>query len=78
MDMVISTSNTTAHMAGALGKPAWVLLHRGISPHWYWGLEGETTPWYPTARLFRQAKPGDWRDPVERLAAALAGFDPRS
>src|SRR5690606_20853360 len=44
MDMVISSSNTTAHRAGALAQPAWLLLHKGISPHWYWGLEGETTP----------------------------------
>ncbi|HLT76789.1 MAG TPA: tetratricopeptide repeat-containing glycosyltransferase family protein [Ferrovibrio sp.] len=71
MDMVISTSNTTAHMAGALGRPTWVLLHKGISPHWYWGLEGETTPWYPTLRLLRQSQAADWRELAEKVAAEL-------
>ncbi len=73
MDFVVSTSNTTAHMAAALGKPTWVLLHKGISPHWYWGLAGETTPWYPTARLLRQQSAGDWRGLAERVAAELPG-----
>lgn len=71
MDLVIATSNTTAHMAAALGKPTWVLLHKGISPHWYWGLEGETTPWYPTARLWRQPAANDWRGLAESVAAEL-------
>lgn len=77
MDLVISTSNTTAHMAAALGKPTWVLLQRGISPHWYWGLGG-TTPWYPTARLMRQPVKGDWRTLAESVAAELKaqGFSP--
>ncbi|HEX6956804.1 MAG TPA: tetratricopeptide repeat protein [Ferrovibrio sp.] len=71
MDMVITTSNTTAHMAAALGKPTWVLLHKGISPHWYWGLTGETTPWYPTARLLRQRQASDWRGLAESVAEQL-------
>jgi len=71
MDMVITTSNTTAHMAGALGKPAWVLLHKGISPHWYWGRDGETTPWYPSLRLLRQSVDGDWHGLAERVAVDL-------
>lgn len=71
MDLVITTSNTTAHMAAALGKPTWVLLHKGISPHWYWGLEGETTPWYPTARLWRQPASNDWQGLAESVAAEL-------
>lgn len=71
MDLVISTSNTTAHMAAALGRPTWVLLHKGISPHWYWGLAGETTPWYPTMRLLRQAQAGDWRGLADRVAGEL-------
>lgn len=71
MDMVISTSNTTAHMAAALGKPTWVLLHKGISPHWYWGLEGAATPWYPTARLMRQENGADWRGLADKVAAEL-------
>lgn len=71
MDMVISTSNTTAHMAAALGKPTWLLLHKGISPHWYWTLDGSTTPWYPTARLWRQSVVNDWRGLAENVAAEL-------
>lgn len=71
MDLVITTSNTTAHMAGALGKPTWVLLHKGVSPHWYWGVDGETTPWYPTVRLLRQPAFGDWRGLAETVAAEL-------
>lgn len=71
MDVVVSTSNTTAHMAAALGKPTLILLHHGISPHWYWTRNGETTPWYPTARLLRQAKTGDWQSLAEKVAAEL-------
>ncbi|MEK9968971.1 MAG: tetratricopeptide repeat protein [Ferrovibrio sp.] len=71
MDVVVSTSNTTAHMAAALGKPTLVLLHHGISPHWYWTRNGDTTPWYPTARLLRQPKAGDWQSLAESVAAEL-------
>lgn len=74
MDAVVTTSNTTAHMAGALGKPTWVLLHNGISPHWYWGRDGETTPWYPTLTLLRQSVEGDWFSPALRAGAALRGL----
>jgi hypothetical protein len=71
MDMVVTTSNTTAHMAGALGKPTWLLLHKGYSPHWYWGRGDETTPWYPSLRLLRQAVDGDWFSPALRVASEL-------
>lgn len=71
MDIVVSTSNTTAHMAAALGKPTLILLHHGISPHWYWTRNGDTTPWYPTARLLRQPKTGDWGSLAENVAAEL-------
>jgi tetratricopeptide (TPR) repeat protein len=71
MDMVVSTSNTTAHMAAALGKPTFVLLHHGISPHWYWTRDGETTPWYPTTRLLRQPRAGDWHSLAETVATEL-------
>lgn len=71
MDAVISTSNTTAHMAAALGKPTLVLLHHGISPHWYWTRDNDTTPWYPTAKLLRQPKAGDWKSLAETVAAEL-------
>ena len=58
LDLVISTSNTTVHMAGALGKQVWTLLP--YIPDWRWMLEREDTPWYPSMRLFRQGETGDW------------------
>jgi hypothetical protein len=69
-DLVISVSNVSAHLSGALGKPTWLALHQ--VPYWPWGLEGERTPWYPTLRLFRQGSAGCWREPLERLREALA------
>lgn len=71
LDLVISTSNTTAHMAAALGKPTWVMLHKGLSPHWYWTRDGATTPWYPTARLWRQQAANDWTGLAGIIAAEL-------
>ncbi|NQU60830.1 MAG: tetratricopeptide repeat protein [Rhodospirillales bacterium] len=70
MDVVISISNTTAHMAGALGVPVWVLLN--TSPLSCWMLEGDDSPWYASARLVRQTDPDDWARVIERAAAELA------
>jgi len=70
LDLVITTDTCTAHLAGAMGKPVWILL-----PHladWRWMQETETTPWYPTARLFRQRVPGDWAEVVERVSEAAS------
>jgi tetratricopeptide (TPR) repeat protein len=72
LDLVITTDTCIAHLAGAMGKPVWILL-----PHlgdWRWMQERETTPWYPTARLLRQSEPGDWAGLVERAAGELEGF----
>jgi tetratricopeptide (TPR) repeat protein len=69
LDLVITTDTCIAHLAGAMAKPVWILL-----PHladWRWMQSIETTPWYPTARLFRQRSPGDWNQLVERVLAAL-------
>ncbi|HEX4123897.1 MAG TPA: tetratricopeptide repeat protein [Tepidisphaeraceae bacterium] len=69
IDLVISVDTAVAHLAGALGKPVWVLLP--FVPHWRWGMHGETTPWYPTMRLFRQTSGGDWVEVVRRVVVAL-------
>ena len=59
-DLVITVSNTTAHLAGALGVPVWVMVSSGSGKLWYWGGEANTSPWYPTMRLFRQRPNEDW------------------
>ncbi|MEG4043376.1 tetratricopeptide repeat protein [Microcoleus sp. Pol17_C1] len=69
LDLVISVDTAVAHLAGALGKPVWILL--AFSPDWRWLLEREDSPWYPTARLFRQHQRGDWEDVFDRVAEAL-------
>jgi ADP-heptose:LPS heptosyltransferase len=71
LDLVISTDTSVAHLAGALGRPAWVLLP--FAPDWRWLLEREDTPWYPTLRLFRQSAPGDWPAVIQRVHDALLG-----
>jgi len=70
LDLVISIDSAPAHLAGALGRPVWVLL-RKVSD-WRWRDDGDTTPWYPSMRLFRQADPFDFAGPVAAVKAALA------
>ncbi len=70
LDLVISSDTSVAHLAGALGKPVWILLHH--VPDWRWLLDRDDSPWYPTARLFRQTEFGDWNGVVERVAAELS------
>lgn len=69
LDLVITTDTCIAHLAGAMDKPVWILLPRLAD--WRWMQDAETTPWYPSARLFRQARPGDWPEVLERVIAAL-------
>jgi tetratricopeptide (TPR) repeat protein len=73
LDLVISCDTAVAHLAGALGKPVWLLLPH--VPDWRWLLERDDSPWYPTMRLFRQAKAGDWRSPIRKAVEALKRFD---
>jgi hypothetical protein len=72
LDLVISADTAAAHLAGALGRPLWLLLP--AVPDWRWMLHREDSPWYPTARLFRQRVAGDWAEVAERVAAALAAL----
>ncbi|VWB35148.1 TPR domain-containing protein [Burkholderia lata] len=70
LDLVIAVDTSVVHLAGALGRPVWVMLPR--VPDWRWLLERDDSPWYPSATLFRQGLPGDWPALVERVAQALA------
>jgi tetratricopeptide (TPR) repeat protein len=72
LDLVITTDTSIAHLAGAMAVPVWILL-----PHlsdWRWMQQTESTPWYPTARLFRQSAPGDWAGLIDRVINQLSEF----
>ncbi len=69
MDLVISVDTSIAHLVGALGKPVWILLP--FAPDWRWLLDREDSPWYPTARLFRQSRAGDWDSVIDRVKRDL-------
>ena len=72
LDLVITSDTVVPHLAGALGVPVWLALP--VSPDWRWLLHRQDSPWYPTMRLFRQDKPGDWDSVFERITAALEGL----
>jgi Tfp pilus assembly protein PilF len=73
LDLVITIDNSTAHLAGALGVPVWVLLP--FARDWRWLQVREDSPWYPTMRLFRQPRRGDWQSVIRNVRSALSAVD---
>jgi hypothetical protein len=71
-DLLISVDSAPVHLAGALGRPAWVMLP--FVPDWRWLLNRDDTPWYPSLRLFRQPARNDWASVCERLKAKLQNW----
>jgi hypothetical protein len=69
LDLIITVDTSIAHLAGALARPAWMLLP--FAPDWRWQLGRDDSPWYPTFRLFRQTTSGDWSDVIARMADAI-------
>lgn len=74
LDLVITVDTLAAHLAGALGKPAWLLLEH--TADWRWQTTRTDTPWYPTLRLFRQPTPGDWPGLIAQVRQALTEASP--
>jgi hypothetical protein len=76
LDLVVTIDTAVAHLAGALGKPVWVMLPH--SADWRWMTDETRSPWYPSMRLYRQRRSGDWGEVVSRIRADLAGFRPET
>ncbi|HVT88132.1 MAG TPA: tetratricopeptide repeat protein [Tepidisphaeraceae bacterium] len=70
LDLLITVDTAATHVAGAMGRPVWLLLP--LIPDWRWLLDRADSPWYPTMRIFRQAKVGDWSDVMDQIMQALA------
>lgn len=73
LDLVVSVDTAVAHLAGAMGKPCWVLIP-AVSTDWRWLRERADSPWYPSMRLYRQATPGDWSPEIARITTDVAAL----
>src|SRR5690606_28122631 len=69
LDLIITTDTAPAHLAGALGRPAWVILPK--SPDWRWLRDRSDSPWYPTLKLYRPAEVRQWEGPIGQIVADL-------
>ena len=74
LDLVVAVDTAVAHLAGGLGVPVWLAVP--LAPDWRWLLERTDSPWYPTLRLFRQRRLGDWGDVFEAIAVEIERFQP--
>ena len=72
LDLIISVDSPVAHLAGALGKPVWILLQ--FVPDWRWMLNRQDSPWYPTMRLFRQTSCDEWESVIENVKKNLVDY----
>jgi hypothetical protein len=76
LDLLISVDTSMPHLAGALGRPVWLFVK--LAPDWRWLLRRRDSPWYPSFRLFRQERHGDWSLPVSRAVAELSALAKRA
>jgi hypothetical protein len=75
LDLVVTTDTSVAHLAGAMGRPVWIML--GFAPDWRFAPDREQSSWYPSAQLFRQSAPGDWAGVIERVRVELGALAKR-
>jgi hypothetical protein len=73
MDVVLAVDTAVAHLSGALGRPVWVMLNQ-FALDWRWLLNRDSSPWYTTARLFRQPALGDWKTVTEKIHKYLSWY----